>query len=830
MLHRLLLHRLLFVVAFVASSLATTMLPWPGGRLYAADLPAPADELPWKVGIATEVITPTESMWMSGYGARDRPADGKLTDLWAKVMVVQDASGQPSVLVTLDLVGIDRQSTEAIRDLAHQRYGLPRHALAISTSHTHSGPVVGTNLQPMYFLDDDQQQLVSQYTQQLIEKVVDAIGRGLDDLQPAELSWTVGQAKFAVNRRNNPEGEVPQRRQEDRLAGPVDHDVPILVVRNSAGDSRLIVCGYACHATVLGGYQWCGDWPGYAQIAIQERYPGVVAMTWAGCGADQNPLPRREVELAQAYGNAIGQAVADALDKPLQPINGTLQTRYREITVPFADLPSLDHWRAMANSEQRYEASRARYLLAKWEQDGQLPESYPYPVQTWQLGDGPSWVFLGGEVVVDYALRLKQELGAGKTWVAGYCNDVMAYIPSRRVLGEGGYEGATAMVYYGHPSRWADSIEEQIIGEARRQIADLGGLPADQPTISPAAPYPDHQDLSVYRDDDQQLQPIQSVADWQRRRDHILLGMQQVMGRLPDDSELPPLTVEEIGTEDFDGFRRVNLRYRADGENFATAHLYLPNGLYLPNDSDSEQAATSKRPALLALHPTSAIGKRVVAGDGPLANRNYAVELARRGYVVLAPDYPSFGDQTDYNFHTDRYVSGTMAAIVMHRRGIDLLQQRPEVDPQRIGAIGHSLGGHNAMYLAAWDPRVQVAVSSCGWDPFTDYMGGKLAGWSSDRYMPRIRTRFNLDPQLVPFDLTEVAAAIAPRGFFSASPLRDNNFVAAAIQRNEPKIRQVYDLHDASDRFVVVYPDAEHDFPPETREQAYQFIDRFLMP
>lgn len=791
----------------------------------------------WKVGVATTVITPTEPMWMSGYGARNQPADGKLTELWAKAMALEDASGSRSVLVTLDLVGIDRQTTQTIAAKVAQLHQLPRHALAISTSHTHSGPVVGSNLMPMYFLDEQQHQQVTDYTQSLIDRVVQVVGKAIADLQPAQLHWTVGQATFAVNRRNNPEPEVPQRRQEDRLAGPTDHDLPILVVKNPAGDLRLVVCGYACHATVLSGYQWCGDWPGYAQIAIEKRFPNAVAMVWAGCGADQNPLPRREVELAQAYGAAIDRAVAAALDKPLIPIAGALRGNYQEIDLPLAEIPARDHWLAMAHSENRYEASRARHLLTQWDTQGHLDASYPYPIQSWQLGDGPTWVFLGGEVVVDYALRLKQELGAGPTWVAGYCNDVMAYIASRRVLREGGYEGATAMIYYGLPAPWAETIEELIIDEVRQQVAELGGPPADQPRTFQVVSYPDHQDLSVYRDQNQQLQPIESAEDWQQRRKHILLGMQQVMGRLPNDEELPPLSVEQTESVDFNGFQRLTVRYRVDDRQHATAHLYLPTtdqpAADPPAADKQAQPLTAdsiRRPAVLALHPTSPLGKAIVAGEGPRPNRNYAQELAQRGYVVLAPDYPSFGDQADYNFDTDRYLSGTMTAIVMHRRGIDLLQQRPEVDPQRIGAIGHSLGGHNAMFLAAWDPRVQVAVSSCGWDPFTDYQGGTLAGWASDRYMPRIRSLFNLDPQLVPFDLTEVAAAIAPRGFFSASPLHDHNFAASAVQRSEPKIRQIYQLLGAADHFIVSYPDADHDFPPETRQQAYEFLDRFLLP
>jgi neutral ceramidase len=788
----------------------------------------------WKVGVARELITPERPMWMSGYGSRDRPADGKLTELWAKAMAIEDSQGNRLVLVTLDLVGIDRETAARIQSRVAKQVGLPRKALVLSTSHTHSGPVVGNCLRSMVFLDGSAWDLIDQYTSQLESKVVEVVTRALADLRHAEISWTVGRAHFAVNRRNNVEANVPALRSAQRLNGPVDHDVPVLVVREPSDAKqdaaelpkvRLVVCGYACHATVLSGYQWCGDWPGYAQSALEERFPGATAMVWAGCGADLNPLPRRDVELAKQYGNEIDQAVAAAIGRHEIPLNGSLDSQFAEVPVEFAMVPTREQLDETLKSSNRYEAARARLLLETMDRDGQLQTHYPYPIQTWRLGDGPTWVFLGGEVVVDYALRLKQELGAGKTWVAGYCNDVMAYIPSRRVLQEGGYEGGGAMVYYGLPSPWVESIEEQIIQETRRQVAQLGGPASDQATskhsrsIVPRS-YPDHQNLMVWRDDKDALQPIETPANWACRRADILVAMQAVMGRLPTDDELAPLDVQVRSREDFDGYARLWISYRVDATSQVPAHLYLPRS----READNHQ----KRPAVLALHPTSPLGKGVVAGEGPQENRNYAVELAKRGYVVLAPDYPSFGELADYDFHTDPYISGTMRAIVNHRRGIDLLVARDEVDADRIGVIGHSLGGHNAMFVGVFDERIRAVVSSCGWDPFHFYYGGKLAGWASDRYMPRIRELYGLDPAQMPFDFPEVAAALAPRGFFSCSPLRDANFDAQGVMLVEPSIRDVYQLLGAEENFIVRYPDSEHDFPEATRQQSYEFLDRVL--
>lgn len=801
---------------------------------------AAGTETTWRVGIDKRIITPTEPMWMSGYGSRNRPADGKLSELWAKVMTIEDATGTRCVLVTLDLIGIDADTTSMIRETVTQKTGIPRSHLAISTTHTHSGPVVGNNLRAMYQLDHTAWRQVDRYTQFLAQTIVELIHNSIQRLSPAEIQWTVGRSSFAVNRRNNREPEVPKLAADQRLNGPVDHDVPILVILEPQSERddhsaesnvtkpvtlakeriRAIVCGYACHATVLSGYQWCADWPGYAQTAIENRFPHATAMVWVGCGADQNPIPRRSVELAQQYGQQLDQAVALAIDQPMVSIEGKLRADLKTVPLKFASVPTPEDLKQTLKSSNRFEVSRARHLLEQIEKNGSLSSQYPYPIQSWKLGNGPLWFFLGGEVVIDYALRLKQELGAGSTWVTAYANDVMAYIPSERVLAEGGYEGGGSMLYYGLPAPWKPGLESTIMKEARVQAENLVGIKQDEARSLQAPNYPDHADLGVWRTASGDLKPIITTRDWEVRRNHILQSMQMVMGRLPDEEDLKPLQFKVLETVAFDTFKRQTIAYSVDEFSNATAHLYLPKG--------SSESGAKKLPAVLALHPTSALGKRIVAGDGPRPNRNYGAELASRGYVVLAPDYPSFGDQKNYNFHTDDYLSGSMKAIVNHRRGVDLLSNLAAVDSTKIGVIGHSLGGHNAIFLGAFDDRIQCVITSCGWDPFPYYYGGRLAGWSSDRYMPRIREIYGLDPKQMPFDLPEAIAAIAPRAFFSNSPLRDSNFDANGVKTAEPKIQQIYTLHDAKTRFIIRYPDADHDFPTEIREEAYQFLDRSL--
>ena len=426
----------------------------------------------WQAGAAKVNITPEESMWMSGYGGRDHPSEGKLTDLWAKTLVLQDGAGEKIAIVTLDLVGLDRGTELSIRERIADEYEIPVANSALFSSHTHTGPVVGENLKAMFSISDQQWEQIDAYTSKLIDDVVASVGEAIGDLEPASITWGNGFAAFAVNRRNNREPDVPMLREQGLLQGPVDHSVPVLAVR-CGEELKAVVFGYACHATVLSFYQWSGDYPGFAQIALEEAHPGTQAMFWAGCGADQNPLPRRTVELAQEYGNRLAAAVEEVLEGRMFKISGDLRTAYDEIELEFADLPTREQLEATTKSDSHYERGRANLLLERWDANGGLSRTYPYPVQTWRLGDGPTWVTLGGEVVVDFSIRIKSELGVDDTWVAGYANDVMAYIPSLRVLQEGGYEGGGSMLYYGQPAHWAENVEDLVMEEVHRQAESL---------------------------------------------------------------------------------------------------------------------------------------------------------------------------------------------------------------------------------------------------------------------------------------------------------------------------------------------------------------------
>lgn len=328
----------------------------------------------------------------------------------------------------------------------------------------------------------------------------------------------------------------------------------------------------------------------------------------------------------------------------------------------------------------------------------------------------------------------------------------------------------------------------------------------------------DHQRLDYYIDGEGKEQIIKTPADWEIRRAQILEGFQQAIGKLPSREQLPALDVEVKAVEQREKHKRQTLDFVSERGDRTPCYLYIPNGV----------KSGEKRPAIVALHPTHKIGKDVVDGLSQRPNRAYAKELADRGYVVIAPDYLSFGEYANYDFGKDRYTSGTMKAIWNHMRCVDLLQSRADVDASRIGAIGHSLGGHNAIFLGVMDPRVKVIVSSCGWTPFHDYYGGKIKGWTSDRYMPSLRDVYNLDAGKVPFDFYELTAALAPRAFFSNSPLNDSNFDYRGVEKAAPRVRQIYNLYGVPEKLRIAFPESDHDFPTQVREESYRFIDRYL--
>jgi dienelactone hydrolase len=338
--------------------------------------------------------------------------------------------------------------------------------------------------------------------------------------------------------------------------------------------------------------------------------------------------------------------------------------------------------------------------------------------------------------------------------------------------------------------------------------------------------YPDHIDLSYVMDHTEDAseggsvlrsttkRPMKNSLDHGLRRFHALQQMQQAMGDFPETEMRVGLDVHVSSVEDAGRYYRIKLTYVPEPGDRVPAYLLVPKELKKP-------AA-----AMLCLHQTHfELGKAEICGLGGQPNLFYAHELAERGFVCIAPDYPGFADYPyDFTQHADRYASGTMKAIWNNVRAIDLLESLPCVNRDQIGAIGHSLGGHNSLFTAAFDQRIRSVITSCGFNAFEYYYGGNLKGWSSTRYMPRIETEYQCDPRLMPFNFPEVLVAIAPRSLFVCAPQRDANFAVAGVRICQESIEPIYELLRAEKKVRFEYPDAEHDFPRETREQAYLWL------
>lgn len=435
----------------------------------------------WKAGVSEVIITPRHSMWMAGYGGRDKPSEGTLHDLRAKALALEDISGNRAVLVTTDLLGFPKGMSDRIRDRLNKEYGLTKARVILNSSHTHTGPVLADALYDIYPLDENELRKIEAYSAELEDKIVDLTGRALDGMKPAKVFANNGVVRFQVNRRNNSEALI------DRLTGlngPNDYAVPVIKVEDTGGKLFAIAFGYACHSTVLSFYKWSGDYPGFAQLELEKSYPGATALFFQGAGADMNPLPRKTVELARQYGRELAAAVDRVLNEEMTELEPVIVCNYDEVELSITGIPDEKELAKMADNSTGYNQKWAKRNLDELKSGGKLITSYPYPVQLWQLGNRQI-VALGGELVVDYAIRLKQLFGH-QLFVMGYSNDVMSYIPSARILREGGYEGASGQIVYGLPGMWGADIETKIIQKIL-DLAEESGIPVQEAKLIESA-------------------------------------------------------------------------------------------------------------------------------------------------------------------------------------------------------------------------------------------------------------------------------------------------------------------------------------------------------
>ncbi len=425
----------------------------------------------WKAGAAKAVITPKEPMWMAGYAGRNKPAEGTAQDLFAKALALDDAAGARVVIVTLDIIGVPRPLRDRLAARLKEKRQLPPEALMVNASHTHCGPEFRVQGKPGDPLEVGRQAQAEAYGAALEETLFRIASEALAGLAPVTLTYHRARCGVSMNRRLPIDGGIRNSPYPD---GPVDQEVPVLRAVDAKGEVRAILFGYACHNTTLPFYQWCGDYAGYAQEYLEAGHPGAVALYVQGCGGDQNPYPRGKLEMAQHHGRALAMAVEAALSivKPA-PVEGALKVAQADVPLHFAPQPDRAGFEERLKSTDKLLAAHARRMIERIDQEGTLPREYPYPVQVIRLGPALTLIALGGETVVDYSLRLKREL-AGAVWVAGYSNDVMGYIPSKRVLAEGGYEGGDATKWARLPFPWAESVEETIVGKVRELVQATG--------------------------------------------------------------------------------------------------------------------------------------------------------------------------------------------------------------------------------------------------------------------------------------------------------------------------------------------------------------------
>ncbi|MBC8869669.1 MAG: neutral/alkaline non-lysosomal ceramidase N-terminal domain-containing protein [Planctomycetes bacterium] len=417
----------------------------------------------WRVGMARTDVTPARPLWMAGYAARKHPAEGTLHPLWAKALAIEDQRGQRVVIVTLDLIGdnFGRETSDGVGKRVQRATGIERERMVFNFSHTHSGPVTRVNDGALvtYPLNDQHQADVRAYTQTLEDKLVKLIENACENMRPADLAYGVGEVTFAANRRTryNPDG-------------PVDHTMPVLRVNDENGRLLAALFGYACHTATLVGdfYQFNGDYAGFAQIAFEASHPGAMAMFMMGCGGDINPSRRGEVRLAEQHGKSLANAVDELCSGNLHRIRSPLTVAFERVDLPFVDPPTQEELEKRRGQGNVYDQRLTEVLLKRIAIKGSLETSYACPVQVVRFGDDLSLVVLSGETVVDYALRLRKEFSGQRLWVAGYSNEVFAYLPSERVLAEGGYEAAGAMKYFGFHGPFKPGVEDRVVGLVRR--------------------------------------------------------------------------------------------------------------------------------------------------------------------------------------------------------------------------------------------------------------------------------------------------------------------------------------------------------------------------
>lgn len=437
------------------------------------------------VGVARVDITPAYPIRLSGFGFRREESEGVTHPIWAKALAIGGEGQSPAVLLTVDNLGVPDYMVRDLAGRLKSRAGVDAARLAVCSTHTHTAPML-RGVAPTLFgepIPAEHQAHIDQYTKELADHLERAALAAIADRRPGQLEWGLGSVGFGVNRRAVRDGRVVGIGVNPE--GPVDHDLPVLVVSSAGGEVRAVYASYACHCVTLSNNKISGDWAGFAQLAIEKRWPGAVALMSVGCGADINPssgVTGDKAEVAAEQGQQVAAEVERLIEAGLQPLSGKVVGRLERIDLAFDTPPTRGEWQRLVDlfkggSYDRSVAYHAKVQLDRLDRGEALQTHVSYPIQTWAFGGQMAMVFLPGEVVVDYSLQLKRELGGKRLWVNGYSNDVPCYIPSERILEEGGYEGADAMRYFDRPTKFKPGLERQIVEVVHKQLDGVLGKP-----------------------------------------------------------------------------------------------------------------------------------------------------------------------------------------------------------------------------------------------------------------------------------------------------------------------------------------------------------------
>jgi neutral ceramidase len=438
---------------------------------YAVDVDAE-----WKVGLARVDITPTQPIFLSGYASRNHPYERIETKLYAKALAFEDRNGNRAVLVTTDLIGLPAAIAEPICERLHAKTGLKREQILLNSSHIHTGPALSLDPSAGDHQTPGDAARTAAYTRDLQEKIMSLVQQSLQRFEPARLSWGTGVAPFVMNRREfTPRGVI----LGVNARGPADRSIPVLRVDTPDGKLRAVIFGAAVHNTTLTdrNYEVCGDYAGFAQSYIEGQKPDVQAMFMIGCAGDANPYPRGTMALAREHGAVLGKEVCRVLDTKLHPVRGPLQIAFDRAPLPLQPTPARADLEKQAAAKGSIQSWVAQQTLKRLDRGETLPSHYTCPFTVWQFDQDLTLVGLPGEVVVDYVHFVEEALGPNQLWVAAYCNDVFGYLPSARVLREGGYE--TRGLYTGGIGLF-DPKAEQVVVAKVRELAEKAGrkLPA----------------------------------------------------------------------------------------------------------------------------------------------------------------------------------------------------------------------------------------------------------------------------------------------------------------------------------------------------------------